>query len=455
MNVKKRARLIILLAVLTAILITGSGPYSSLASSTPRPQIQESGPGWVLLSAPEARPEDKFGYAAAIDGGFLVAGAPGAALAGAGDKASAAGGSEGPLAGAVYVFQRQGADWMPGVKLMAADAETGDQFGLRVALSADTLAVGAPYKWVSTGGNAAGAVYVYQRQGDAWTQQARLTARDGAPFDLFGSSLALQGDTLAVGARSADIPSGRNAGAVYVYQREGGDWSLQAKLLASDAAAGDYFGQDLASSEDGLLVGAPGHDERAGDDNFGAVYLFQHKGDSWSEKARLSAPDLAANAQFGTALALDEDSGTLVVYAQKEGADLEGEPGLENYGSIKNYVGTAYVFERSGANWRYQAGLTPDQPPYLAIYFLRTGRVAAGQSTSLGKFIVLSMGFYGTYIFQRQGDEWAELSVPELLYQAMGVHTLSHLLAVEQATLIFGSTGLSEPGSGVLLVEMK
>jgi hypothetical protein len=275
MNVRKRARLIILLPLFTAILLTGPGFHSSLARSAPRPQSQESGPGWVLLSAPETQIEDNFGYIAAIEGNFLVAGAPGMALPAEGDEVSAAGGSEGPLAGAVYVFERQEDNWTEGMKLMAADAQAGDQFGLRLALSADTLAVGAPYKWVSAGGNAAGAVYVYQHQGDAWNQQARLAAPDGAPFDLFGSALALRGDTLAVGARSADSPSGRNAGAVYVYQRQGGDWSLQARLAAEDAAGGDFFGHDLVLMEDALLVGAPGHDERASDDNFGAVYLFR------------------------------------------------------------------------------------------------------------------------------------------------------------------------------------
>ncbi|MEJ2267233.1 MAG: FG-GAP repeat protein, partial [Anaerolineales bacterium] len=407
MNIKKRAGLIILLPLFSTILMTGSGLYPSLARSAPRPQMQESGPGWVLLSAPDTQPEDNFGYSAAIDGDFLVAGAPGMALPSEGDAAAAESVSGNRLAGAVYVFERQGDNWTEGTKLMASDAQAGDQFGLRVALSADTLAIGAPYKWVSSGGNAAGAVYVYQHQGDAWTQQARLTAPDGAPFDLFGSALALRGDTLAVGARSADSRSGRNAGAVYVYQRQGGDWSLQATLAAEDAAGSDFFGHDLVLMEEALLVGAPGHDERASDDNFGAVYLFRRRGDAWNQAAKLSAPDLAANAQFGAAL------------------------------------------------WRYQARLTPEQRLYLPLYFLRAGRVAAGGRASSGEFIVLSMGFYGSYVFQRQGEQWIELSAPEILYQAMGVHTMSQLLGVDQDTLIFGSMGLSEAGSGVLLVEMK
>jgi hypothetical protein len=455
MNVKKRAGLIILLPLFSTILMTGSGPYPSLARSAPRPQTQESGPGWVLLSVPGTQPEDNFGYSAAIDGDFLVASAPGMALPGEGDAAAAEGVPGNRLAGAVYVFERQGDNWAEGVKLMATDAQAGDQFGLRVALSGDALAVGAPYKWVSSDGNAAGAVYIYQHQGEAWTEQARLTAPAGAPFDLFGSALALRGDTLAVGARSADSPSGRNAGAVYVYQRQGGDWSLQARLTAEDAGGSDYFGHDLVLMEDALLVGAPGHDERAADDNFGAVYLFRRRGDAWSQAAKLSAPDLAPNAQFGTALAPDEGSGTLVVYAQTERLNQDLEPGMEELGPIENYSGSVYVFERRGADWRYQTRLTPEQRLYLPFYFLRASRVAAGGRASSGEFIILSMGFYGSYVFQRQGEQWIELSAPEILYQAMGVHTMSQLLGVDQDTLIFGSMGLSEAGSGVLLIEMK
>lgn len=455
MNIKKRASRILLLPLFTAILLTGPGSHSSLARSAPRSQTQESGPGWVLLSVPGTQLEDNFGYTAAIDGDFLVAGAPGTVLPGEGDEATAAGVSGGPLAGAVYVFQRQGGKWTEGVKLMAADAQAGDQFGLRVALSGDTLAVGAPYKWVSSGGNAAGAVYVYQRQEEAWTQQARLAAPDGAPFDLFGSALALRGDTLAVGARSADAPGGRNAGAIYVYQRQGRDWSLQARLVAEDAVGSDFFGQDLALVEDALLVGAPGHDERARDDNFGAVYLFQRRGNAWSQAARINAPDLAPNAQFGTALALDEGSGTLVVYAQTERLNQDLEPGMEELGPIENYSGSVYVFERRGADWRYQARLTPEQRLYLPFYFLRAGRVAAGESASSGEFVVLSMGWHGTYFFQRQGDQWTELTVPEITFQGTtGLLSMQQLLAVDGDILV-SRTGLSDSGSAVLLVKMR
>jgi hypothetical protein len=451
MNLKKHAGMIASWSLFAAILLTGLGPHSSPPGSAPRPQTQDSGPGWVLLPAPDAQPEDQLGYAAAIDGDFLAASAPGTALPGAGTNAA---GIPGVLAGAVYVYQRQGVAWTEGVKLMAADAQAGDQFGLRLALSADTLAVGAPYKRVSPGGNAAGAVYIFQRQGEAWTQQARLTAPDGAPFDLFGSALALQGDTLAVGARSADLPGKRNAGAAYVYQHRGADWALQVKLVARDAGELDYFSQDLALFQDELLVGAPGHDGRSSRDNFGAVYRFQRRGAAWRQVAGLSASDLAPNAQFGYALSLDEHSGMLVVYAQQSRPNPNPEQGMENFVYRENYLGTAYIFERSGGDWRYQARLTPSQRPDVGFYFLPTGRVAAGGNDLSGETIVLSMGFFGSYIFQRQGDQWNQLPPPEITFQAMGMHTMSYILTENQDLLIFGSIGLSDADAGVLLIDL-
>lgn len=109
--------------------MAGFGLHSSQASSPQRPRTHESGPAWTLLTVPDLQIEDLFGYAAALDGDTLAASAPAMALPDEGDTFA------GGLAGAVYVFQRQGDGWTEGVKLTAADAEGGDQFGLRLALS--------------------------------------------------------------------------------------------------------------------------------------------------------------------------------------------------------------------------------------------------------------------------------------------------------------------------------
>lgn len=455
----KQTRLIVLLPVLTAILLGGSKLQASRAGPPWDLHQQESGPGWTLLAAPDAGAGDRFGYSAALDGDYLAAGAPGGVpIPDAGDNTASGERYPEGTPGSVYVFQRLGETWSDPMKLTTADIQPGEQFGLRVALSADTLAVSAPYAWTNSGGNATGAVYVFQRQGDAWTQQARLSAPDGAHFDLFGSALALQGNTLAVGARGADLPGERNAGAVYVFQRSGEAWSLQAKLASDDSAELDYFGEDLILTGETLLVGSPGHDERVEGDNYGAVYRFRRRGGSWQQVGMLSSPDLAPNAQFGSSLALDEPSGALAIFAQTEGPapNLE-EQGLQGIESFVNYAGTVHVFESRGDDWAFQARLTPEQFPYYPFYFLRTGKVAAGGSEPDGSLVGLSMssiGFYGSALYQRQGDQWIERSLPENIYQATGMHSLPILLDVDKGVLVFGSLGLSEPGSAILLVEV-
>jgi hypothetical protein len=121
-------------------------------------------------------------------------------------------------------------------------------------------------------GTDSGSAYVFTRGGGVWTQQAKLTAADGAASDLFGYSLSLSGDTLAVGAYGDD-DNGSASGSAYVFTRSGGVWTQQAKLTAGDGAASDYFGYSLSLSGDSLAVGAYLDDDNGTDS--GSAYVFQ------------------------------------------------------------------------------------------------------------------------------------------------------------------------------------
>ena len=103
-----------------------------------------------------------------------------------------------------------------------------------------------------------GSAYVFTRSGTTWTQQAKLTASDGAADDYFGYSVALSGDTALVGAYWDDVGANYDQGSAYVFTRSGTTWTQQAKLTASDGAAGDHFGHSVALSGDTALVGATG-----------------------------------------------------------------------------------------------------------------------------------------------------------------------------------------------------
>lgn len=185
-----------------------------------------------------------------------------------------------PNSGSVYVYARGHAGWVLEKKLVAADREFGECFGFSVALDGETLAVGAYRDWVGEN-PAQGSVYVYTRGGGAWPQQQKLTANDGDASDNFGYSVALSGDTLAVGAKADGNIVFNDHGAAYVYRRGDGVWTEQQKITAGDAELFDDFGHAVAVGGDTVLVSAPGDDvgksyDEGGDRyDQGSVYVFR------------------------------------------------------------------------------------------------------------------------------------------------------------------------------------
>jgi hypothetical protein len=270
-----------------------------------------------VLSNPAAQPGDELSYAIAFAGTRVVAASPGEASA----------------AGAAYVFDCASLPCAGPVRVAPDDLAAGDHFGAAVALSGDTLVVGAP-------GQLPGAVYVFVRSGSAWTQQARLLAGGSAASDGFARALALSGDRLVVAAAAAD----NRAGAAYVFVRTGTTWMQQARLVAADTAAGDSFGRSVAISGDTLLAGAPLKAAATGHFANGAVYAFVQSGASWTQQAELAAQGSIDGDSFGVALAIDGDRA------------IVGAP------QAANRAGSAYVFERSDSVWTQQAQLIGAAP---------------------------------------------------------------------------------------------
>jgi hypothetical protein len=156
-------------------------------------------------------------------------------------------------------------------KLTASDGAAGDNFGKSVAISGDTVVIGAPGDDVLATNQ--GSAYVFVRSGTSWSQQQKLTASDGAVGDWFGNAVALSGDTAVIGAFGDDIGSNANQGSAYVFVRSGTGWAQQQKLTASDGAQDDVFGISVALSGDTVMVGAPG-DDFSVFSNIGTVYAF-------------------------------------------------------------------------------------------------------------------------------------------------------------------------------------
>lgn len=175
--------------------------------------------------------------------------------------------------GAAYVFVESGGTWSQQAELTASDGATDDQFGYSVAVSGSTIVVGAPQHPFSLGGSGPGKAYVFVENGGTWSQQAELKASDGAVGDSFGYSVAASGGAAVVGAPGHMIGSNQAQGAVYVFAPSGGTWSQQAELTAADGSRYNGFGTSVGVSGGTALAGAPSH-EVGSNGAQGAAYVF-------------------------------------------------------------------------------------------------------------------------------------------------------------------------------------
>ena len=222
-------------------------------------------------------------------------------------------GVSGPEAGAVHVFVRAGASWTEQARLLASDSAAFAGFGGSVSVSGDTAVVGAPR---------AGSAYAFVRSGATWTEQQKLVTQDAGAAYYTGASVSVFGDTAVVGGPTSGASLGA-AGTVYVFARSGTSWAEQPKVTASDGAPYDEFGASVSVFGDTLVVGAP----RA-DANAGAAYVFARHGATWTEQEKLSAsaPDVTASDHFGQSVSVSGD--TVVVGAPDDDGPLAYSRGL-------------------------------------------------------------------------------------------------------------------------------
>jgi hypothetical protein len=231
-------------------------------------------------------------------------------------------------AGAVWIYTRSGTTWTLQQKLTASDAQASDYFGQSVSISSDGLYLitGAHAEDGGSGDPlaSAGAAYVFSRSGSTWTQQQKLVEPTPVASASFGVSVDINSDGTYVTAYSAGTSL---AGAVHVFTRSGSTWTHQAELTASDAQANDFFGRyGSRISENGLFIvcGAQGEDGGSGDPtaNAGAAYVFERDGSTWTEVKRLTASNAAAGDDFGRGVDISSNGAYIIVGARYEdGAD--------------------------------------------------------------------------------------------------------------------------------------
>ena len=326
----------------------------------------------------------RFGTSVAIYGETVVVGAP--------EEPSNATGVNGnqssiaaPGSGAVYVFVRTAGTWRQQAYLKASNTGVDDNFGNAVAISGDTVVVGAWFEASGArgvGGNQqdnsmhwAGAAYVFVRSAGTWSQQAYVKSSNTDPLDLFGASVSIDQDTMAVSApHEASRSTGVNgiqqdnglpaSGAVYVFQRQGTLWTQQAYLKASNAGQRDQFGLSLTINRQTLAVGAPGEGSHIcsiggiGSSNnaphSGAIYVFERSGSGWRQQAYLKASNCEADDRFGSSVSVEDN--TLVAGAWGESSSARGVNGDQSHNGSSR-AGAAYVFTRNGESWSQQAYL--------------------------------------------------------------------------------------------------
>lgn len=305
------------------------------------------------LTAADAQGADLFGEAVAISGDTVVVGAIWED-GGPGDPI--------PTSGAAYIFERnQGGtnNWGQVLKIAASDAQSIDDFGSSVAISGDTVIVGAP---LEDGGEGdpmveTGAAYIFDRnQGglNNWGQVVKLSAGDAQELDYFGYAVAISGDTVVVGAREESGGTGDplpNAGAAYIFERNAGganNWGQVTKLTAEDTQAGDLFGTSVDIDGDTIFVGALAESGGPGDPIFsaGATYIFERNEggtNNWSQVVKLTASDAQPFDDFGISVAINGDT---VIAGAFRAVGGSGNPVSD--------AGAAYIFERDKGgtnNW--------------------------------------------------------------------------------------------------------
>jgi drug/metabolite transporter superfamily protein YnfA len=336
----------------------GSSPADNSAESAGAAYVFVRTNGiWIqqaYLKASNAETKDYFGASVAIAGDTVIIGASGEA----GNGSSPADNSA-AFAGAAYVFVRSGAVWTQQAYLKAANAEESDRFGSSVAISGDAVAGGA-WGEDSNGSSPAdnsteyaGATYVFVRNGAVWSQQDYLKAEDPQFGAFFGSAVAISGDTVVVGAAWEDNPGinppDNDAGAVHVFVRGGTKtWSLQAHLVIANSWYYTYFGTAVAG--DTLVIGAPGEGGTSSPAyQAGAAYVFVRSGTVWHKQTFLQASAPEEYNYFGSSVAISGD--TVAVGAPYHWSVPWPFDGV-------NDAGIAYVFDHYESGWRWRATLT-------------------------------------------------------------------------------------------------
>jgi hypothetical protein len=354
---------------------------------------QSEGPEAIRLESPEVVHGAAFGRSVSMDGDYLAVGASGIE--------------------AVFIYQKNGSEWVESARIEPQQPHPGSAFGWSVSLSGDTLAVGAVYAPAAVGGRGAGAAYIFKHQGSAWIEQARLEAVDGSPYALFGRSLALDRDTLIVGARGTyESWAGRNTGAAYIFHRDGDRWIEQARLTSPDLNADSFFGSSVSIQGDHAAVGAPGKSSPSGVRNSGKIYLFERFEGAWYSHSQIESPSPHDFSQFGSSVMLG-GSGDQPEW-MVAGAAFDGyQSGMDI--RFTSVPGGLYLYQREADAWTLTTRIEPEMVSlHNQEYYLPQEQVAASQDAQGRVLIAVGSSWMPMVnLYLQEGDRFEQISLPK------------------------------------------
>lgn len=334
--------------------------------------------------------------------------------------------------------------------LIASDKAAGDTLGFWVAASNDGSRVIVGARTSDPGAlSDAGAAYIFSKVDNVWTQEAKLIASDKVANDYFGYSVDISADgtRAIVGAPNSDPSATSNAGAAYVFSRAGTTWTQEQKLTASDRAADDNFGITVAIDSTGtrVAIGATGKDPSA-ISAAGAAYVFLRSGVTWTQEQSITASDKLAGANFGGAIAISAAGDRVVVGAA----------------SHTSQTGAAYVFSRAVTTWTQEGKLIASNGAVGDIFGHHVSINNDGSVLIIGAPRTDPAGITdagSAYIFSRSGTVWSQEEVLNSNDKASpDVFSTSVSISGDGTRVLVGSdlnspNGLASAGAAYIFVK--
>lgn len=329
----------------------------------------------------------------------------------------------GANSGSLYIYENVAGFLVLESKQIADDGAENDWFGVSVDIDSITAIVGASGKDVNTG-----AAYIFFRdQGPGWIQQQRLIPANLNSAAFFGTSVSIIGDYAIVGA-NGDDENGPSSGAAYIFKRNGSSWTQQAKLMASDAEANDWFGTSVSITDEFTFVGAPFEDENG--TNAGAVYVFERNDTVWNQKQKLLSSDGVGDDHFG--ISVNAEDNYLIA---------------GGYDHITNTVqkGAAYIFTIADTSWSEQDKLIASDGTLTEAF--------GGSVWISGNYAIVGSNYNdvngsnsgAVYLYKKNGTDWIE-HMKILASDGADGDQFGRSVSIEGDIVLVGSVGDDDNG---------